>query len=297
MIAAIIPALNEAAAIGDVVREVPDEIKGERVETYVIDGGSDDGTREIAREAGAEVIDQYYRGGKGAAVRQAFDEIDAEVYVFLDGDGTYDPAEMDEVAGPVLAGEYDHVVGSRLENREKGAITRLNLMGNWLFNMLVRRIYGADIRDMLSGYRAVSRELVERTPVFRDGFGIETEMTIQTLDADFRIHEVPIRYARRQGSSKLSPFRDGMRILGTIIWMFRDTRPMLFFSLLSLVFLLLGLYPGMLAVNQKLSQGVITNVVPPLVASVCLLFALQTFLFGLIADQQKKVLKTLHRRR
>ncbi len=289
MIAAIIPTLNEEDAIEDVIEAIPEEIRGQKIETYVIDGGSKDATRRIAEGAGATVVEQYYRGGKGAAVRQAFDEIDADIYVFLDGDGTYDPAEMGKIVQPVLDGEADHVVGSRLENREEGSITLFNLAGNKLFNALVRKIYGAPIRDMLSGYRAITQEAVERCPVFREGFGIETELTIQSLENNIRVAEVPITYKRRKGDSKLHPLGDGFRIMGTILWMVRDTRPLQFFSGISLFFLLLALYPGYLTVKQKVVEGVISNIAPPLIASLFLIFALQTFLFGLIADQQRRM--------
>ncbi|MDY6771279.1 MAG: glycosyltransferase [Candidatus Nanohaloarchaea archaeon] len=296
MIAVVISTLNEEAAIADVLAAVPATIRGEETRTYVIDGGSSDATVEIAEDHGAEVIHQTYPGGKGAAVRQAFDEIDADIYVLLDGDGTYLPEEMEELVAPIMDGEADHVMGSRIEHREKGSIPRFNLLGNLFFNFVVRQVYGRDIQDMLTGYRALDEDVVERMELLRDGFGIETEMTLLTLDGDARLQEVPITYRCREGDSKLHPVRDGLRIMKTIVWMARDTRPMLFFSGLSAVFFAAALYPSALVVQEKLATGFVQHVTPAVLASLLYIMALQTFLFGMIADQQKNTRKRLERK-
>ncbi|MDY6778287.1 MAG: glycosyltransferase [Candidatus Nanohaloarchaea archaeon] len=295
MIACIIPTLNEEDAIASVVEDVPSSIDGHDVVTYVVDGGSTDATRDEARSAGAEVVKQYYRGGKGAAMRQAFDEIDADIYVFLDGDGTYDPGEMRMLVRPILADEADHVIGSRLANREKGSISRFNLLGNRVFNFLVRRFYGADIRDMLSGYRAIDAETVRQNPVFMDGFGIETEMTILTLESDDRLAEADISYGRREGTSKLRPLRDGVNILRTIVLMARDTKPLKFFSFFASLFFLAALYPSYKAVMEKLRTGFVQHPTPAVLATLLFMFALQTFLFGMLADQQKNTQRRLEK--
>jgi len=295
MIAAVVPTLNEEDAIGWVLERVPSSIDGHAVKVFVVDGGSEDRTCEIAAENGADVINQRYRGGKGAAMRQAFDDIDAGVFVFLDGDGTYDPEEMEGLVSPVLDGEAEHVAGSRIERREEGAIPFFNLIGNKLFNWTVRWVYGADIRDMLSGYRAIDGELAERLPVLQDGFGIETELTVLTLDSDASLREIPIRYLHRKGSSKLHPVRDGFNILKTILWMVRDTRPLRFFSLLSMMFVALAVYPTYVTIRQKLLYGVVSQPTPAIVATLFYIFALQVFLFGLMADQRKNMQKRLQK--
>lgn len=296
MIAAIVPTLNEEAAIGEVIEEIPDELDGESVEVYVIDGGSTDDTREIAHDHGANVIEQRYDGGKGAAVREAFDRIEADIYVLLDGDGTYLPSEMEEVVRPILDDEADHVMGSRMERREPRSIPFLNLVGNRFFNLLVRQLYNRGVTDMLTGYRALSREVVESMEILRDGFGVETEMTLLTLDSDHRLAEVPITYRRRQGESKLNPVQDGMRIMKTIVLMARDTRPLLFFSLISAFFVIAAVYPSFLVIEEKVTTGVVTHVTPAVFATLLYIFALQTFLSGMLADQQKNTRKRLERK-
>ncbi len=295
MIAAVVPTLNEEDAIGWVLERMPASIGGHDVDVVVLDGGSEDRTCEIAQDHGVEVIEQRYRGGKGAAMRQAFDDIDADIFVFLDGDGTYDPEEMDELVEPVLDGEAEHVAGSRIERREDGAIPFFNLIGNKLFNWTVRWVYGADIRDMLSGYRAIDGDLAERLPILQDGFGIETELTVLTLDSDASLREIPVRYLHRKGSSKLHPVRDGFNILKTILWMVRDTRPLRFFSLLSLVFVVLAVYPTYVTIKQKLLYGVVSQPTPAIAATLFYIFALQVFLFGLMADQRKNMQKRLQK--
>jgi dolichol-phosphate mannosyltransferase len=228
MIAAVVPTLNEEEGIGEVVRQVPDRIDDHDVQVFVLDGGSDDGTCEVAEEAGAKVIEQHYTGAKGSAVRQAFDDINAEYFVMLDGDGSYLPGEMEIVLRPVMEGEADHVIGTRLANREKGALPRLNLLGNLFFNRLVSLVYGREIRDMLSGYRAFSDDFVSKIALVSDGFGIETEMTILTVDSDARLEQVPVTYRKRKGHSKLHPFSDGWKIFRTIVSLVKDTRPFSF---------------------------------------------------------------------
>lgn len=223
MIAAIVPTLDEEDAIGGVLDAMPSSIQGERVEVFVIDGGSADDTMAIARDRGVTVMEQSYEGAKGAAVQEALDEIDADVYVFLDGDGTYDPAEMSRLVSPVLSGEADHVIGTRFKGRERGALSRFNLVGNLLFNRMTSLLTGDHVRDMLSGYRALDGDHVHSMDLWEDGFGIETELTFRTLHSRGRLVQTPITYSRREGSSKLHPVRDGARIFATILRMAYQT--------------------------------------------------------------------------
>lgn len=224
MIAAVVPTLDEEDAIGAVIDAMPDSIAGEDVEVFVIDGGSSDDTVEIARSRGATVMDQSYPGAKGAAVREAVDEIDAGVYVFLDGDGTYDPRQMPKLVEPVLRGEADHVIGTRFRDREPGALSPFNLVGNLMFNRMASVLTGCHVQDMLSGYRALGSEHIRSMRMEEAGFGIETELTFRTLDSRTRLVQVPITYSRREeGSSKLHPIRDGARIFATILRMAYQT--------------------------------------------------------------------------
>jgi len=153
MIAVIVPTLNEEKAIGEVLEKFPAETHGHKVELYVIDGGSTDNTVSIAEEKGATVLRQHLTGGKGDAVREAIEEIDADIYVMIDGDGTYDPEELDKILEPIVNGEAGHVIGKRVK-REQGAIPTLNLAGNKIFNLFATIFTGESVEDMLSGFRA-----------------------------------------------------------------------------------------------------------------------------------------------
>lgn len=295
MIAAIVPTLNEEEAIAGVIDGLPDSYRDHDVDVYVVDGGSSDATVERAKDAGANIIQQRRAGGKGNGVSQALDEIDAGIYVMLDGDGTYDPGEMGNVVDPVIDGKAEHVVGRR-SDREKGAIPRLNLLGNYLFNLVTRVSTGEEVHDMLSGYRAFTRQSLKHTDLTRPGFGIETEMTFTALENNVPIEEVEISYAEREGQSKLNPLGDGWRIVNTIIWSIRDMNPLKFFSVISFFILLLAVYPSYLAIQQKLATGYIQDLGPALAAGILLILAVQFLIFGMLADQVKNVEKRLRSR-
>jgi glycosyltransferase involved in cell wall biosynthesis len=295
MIAAIVPTLNEEEAIAEVIEGLPGSYRGHDVEVHVVDGGSTDRTVERAEGAGANVIHQRRSGGKGNGVSQALAEIDADIYVMLDGDGTYDPGELGKLLDPVIDGSAEHVVGRR-SNRERGAIPRLNLLGNYLFNLVTRVSTGEEIHDMLSGYRAFTRESLKHTDFTRPGFGIETEMTFTALENNVPIEEVEISYMEREGQSKLNPLSDGWRIVNTIIWSIRDMNPLKFFSTISVFILLLAVYPSYLTVRQKLATGYIQDLGPALAAGVLLILAVQFLVFGMLADQVKNVEKRLRSR-
>lgn len=292
MIAVIVPTLNEEEAVAEVVSEFPGSYRGHDVKVYVVDGGSTDSTVEKAEEAGAEVIRQRLGGGKGNGVRQALEELDADVYVMIDGDGTYSPGEVDRLLDPVIDGEAEHVIGRRSE-RERGSISRLNLLGNWIFNLVTRVSTGESIHDMLSGYRAFTRESLRHTYFTRPGFGIETEMTFTAIENKVPIKEVDISYAKRSGKSKLRPLRDGWSIFNTVVWSIRDMNPLKFFSAITVLLLLMASYPGYLTLKQKLQTGVITNPGTAITAGILAILAAQFFMTGMIADQLKNTEKRL----
>lgn len=292
MIAVIIPTLNEEEAVEEVIRGFPDSYRGQEVKKYVIDGGSTDNTVENSRKAGAEVIHQKLNGGKGDGVRQGMNEVEADIYVMIDGDGTYDPGEFSKVVDPVLDGEAEQVIGRR-SRRESGSIPKLNLLGNKFFNLVTRLTTREKVHDMLSGYRSFSKESLKYTDMTKPGFGIETEMTFTALENNVPIKEVDISYKEREGDSKLHPIRDGWRIFTTLIWSIRDMNPLKFFSIVSLILLGLSAYPSYLTVSQKLSAGEITNLMPALTASVLVILAVQFMIVGLISDQIKNVEKRL----
>jgi dolichol-phosphate mannosyltransferase len=295
MIAVIIPTLNEEEAIAEVVEGFPDQVEGHELVKYVIDGGSTDETVERAKESGAEIMEQRLGGGKGNGVKQALDEIDADIYVMIDGDGTYDPGQVEKVVQPILGGEAEHVIGRR-SDRPKGAIPRLNVLGNYVFNLAVRLSTREEIHDMLSGYRAFTEFSLNYTEFTEPGFGIETEMTFTALENHVPIKEVEIRYEEREGESKLNPISDGWRIVNTIIWSIRDMNPLKFFSAASLVFFLLAVYPTYLTFSQYLANGRIVDTAPGLAASVLIIIGLQLLIFGMVSDQVKGIEKRLRSR-
>ena len=211
-----IPALNEGSTIQATVRDFLKIVDSCSFEVLVVDGHSSDNTMKLAEEAGAFVISQK-KGGKGAAMIEAVDKREKDVFIFVDGDGTYLPLEFESIAHPVLRGEADMVIGSRFKGKiEKGAIRPLNFLGNKFFSLVTKIIFNTDISDIFSGYRAVKRELLQEIELRSCRFEVEAEMTVKAIAKGFRVLEVPITYLRRRGSStKLSPFKDGFCILRT----------------------------------------------------------------------------------
>ena len=211
----IIPTLDEAATVAEVVKKA----KRFTQRVVVIDGHSGDNTCEIASEAGADIMLQEGKG-KGMALRSAFDRIvEGKVFVIIDGDATYDALEMEMITKPILEDEADMVIGSRLKGKmEKGSISRLNYIGNGVFNFLLNSLFHGDITDSQSGFRALNRKAIQTLDLSSEGFEVEIEMTVKALKKGLRVREVPISYKRRRGSSsKLNPLKDGSRIMKTLI--------------------------------------------------------------------------------
>jgi len=179
----------------------------------IIDGDSTDSTREIAKRAGARVVIQQGKG-KGAAVRQAFELIDSDIIVMIDGDGTYLPSEVQRLIEPIERGEAEHVIGNRFAYG--GAFAVLHRLGNWFLNKIFSIGYGLELQDILSGYRAFTKEAVKKMTLRKEGFEIEAEMTVESVKRGIKLKEVPISYRKRRGKSKLNFFRDGMRITYTL---------------------------------------------------------------------------------
>lgn len=233
-IAVLIPALNEEQTIAAVVHAFHAACPEARI--VVFDNASTDATAARAREAGAEVRYVPQRG-KGNVVRAMFRAIDADVYVMVDGDATYPPERIHDLMRPVIDGEAEMVIGSRLLRGHSSDFRALNRIGNLFYAALLRRLFGVRITDLLSGYRAFSRRLVKSLPLRSSGFETEAEMTIQAVYRGFRVMEVPVTLvARPEGSrSKIRIVQDGLLILNAIVALFRDYKPLTFFSVLSLV--------------------------------------------------------------
>ncbi len=239
-IAVLIPCFNESKTVARVVedwkRALPEAV------VYVYDNNSTDGTADIAREAGA-VVRHEYQQGKGNVIRRMFREIDARVYLMVDGDDTYPADCAREMVDLVLCRQADMVVGDRLSstyftvNRR-----RFHSFGNSLVRFAINTLFHADIRDIMTGCRAFSFDFVKTFPVLSTGFEIETEMTIHALDKNLKIDQVAVPYRERPAGSesKLHTVRDGLKVLRTILALYRNYKPCSFFGFISAVLMLLA---------------------------------------------------------
>lgn len=290
----LIPAYNEEKTIAKVVSDFRKELPNSRVIVY--NNNSDDNTEEYAKAAGAEVR-FCKKKGKGNVVQKMFDEIDSDIYIMADADDTYPTEEVEKLIKPVVEGEADMVVGSRMEKAQKGALTGLHKFGNKVIRKAVNFCFRSNIRDMLSGYRVMNRDLVKELVLVSEGFTIETEMTIKTLEHGFKIKEIPIRYrARPKGSvSKLTSFKDGQNIIHTILNLFRDYRPMQFFLLLSFACLVIAGVFGASLLSDFFQTYTVVRVPALVITVLFILTSMQLFVAGFIASSihhHKK--ETLH---
>jgi glycosyltransferase involved in cell wall biosynthesis len=284
-IAVLIPCYNEEKTIGKVISDFRRELP--EADIYVYDNNSNDRTSFIAAEHGA-IVRKEFRQGKGNVVRSMFREIDADIYVMVDGDDTYPAEFVHQLIEPIKRGEANMVIGDRLSN---GTYFQENKrpfhnFGNNLVKNLINFLYKSDIKDIMTGYRAFDKLFVKSMPVMSPGFEIETEMSIHALDKKFLIKEVPINYRNRpEGSeSKLNTFSDGWKVLKTIFILFKDYKPFLFFSLWALLFFILGLAVGIPVVVEFIQTKFITRVPSAILAVGLMIFALLSFTCGLILD-------------
>ncbi len=238
-IAVLIPCYNEAATVKKVVEDFRRELR--EAEVYVFDNNSDDGTGQIASEAGAIVIREK-KQGKGHVIAAMFEKVDADYFVMADGDDTYPAENVREVLAPVLAGEADMVVGRREAVDKTAAYPPFHVFGNWLVRKLINVIFGCKLRDIMSGYRAFTRDVAANLPILAYGFDIETEMTIQCLYRRWVICEVPVPYRERPAGSesKLSTVRDGTKVIFRILSLFRSYKPLTFFGGMGIALFLLS---------------------------------------------------------
>lgn len=288
-VAVIIPCYNEAVTIAKVVADFRSALPGAPI--YVYDNNSSDETAKLAKESGA-IVRHEPRQGKGNVVRQMFRDIDADCYLMVDGDDTYPAEAAAALAAPILSGEADMTVGDRLSN---GTYAEQNKrafhgFGNDLVRTMIRWIYGYSFDDVMTGYRAMSRPFVKTFPVLSEGFQIETELSIYAVDRRWRIADVPIDYRDRpEGSeSKLDTVGDGVKVVCAIASLFKNYRPLKFFSLTALVLALVGLILGLPVVGEFLATGLVPRL-PTAVLAVAFMFLCGLSLAtGLILDNVAK---------
>ncbi len=293
-IAVLVPCYNEELTVTKVVTDFQKALP--EADIYVYNNNSTDKTRELAVSAGAIVRDEYAQG-KGNVVRSRFRDIDADVYVMVDGDDTYPAEEVDKLIQPVLDGRADMVIGDRLSNGTYAKENKRGFhnFGNNLVRWLINTLFHAHINDIMTGYRAFSKKYVKSMPVLSDGFQIETEMTIFSLNYGMKIVELPIIYRDRpEGSfSKLNTFKDGFRVLLTIFNLLKDQRPLLFFSLVSILCLLLGLGITVPQIHAYLAAGAFANLRVAIFGFSLFLISLLSFVIGIVLDAIKNQTKFL----
>jgi glycosyltransferase involved in cell wall biosynthesis len=250
-VAVLVPCYNEALTVARVVADFSAALPGSRV--YVYDNRSTDGTGDVARNAGA-VVRREERPGKGGVVRRMFADVDADVYVITDGDATYDATRAREMVDLLVRDGLDVVTGVRDHGDRDAAYRRGHRLGNRAFNWLLGALFGERPGDMFSGYRVMSRRFVKSFPAEARGFEIETELTVHALELRVPTAEVVTTYFERpEGStSKLSTYRDGLRILYTMARLFRDVRPLPFFFACAAVFGAVGLVLGVEVIAEYL---------------------------------------------
>ncbi|MET0290084.1 MAG: glycosyltransferase family 2 protein [Pseudoxanthomonas sp.] len=282
-VAVLIPCHNEATTIGKVVRDFRAALPEAQI--WVFDNASTDQTSTIALGEGAHVRPVAAKG-KGNVVRAMFRDVDAEVYVMVDGDDTYPAHAVAPLLADVIDGRADMVVGTRLESHEAASFRRFHGAGNQLVRRCVAMLFGSPVTDVLSGYRVFSRRFVKSMPVLSKGFEIETEMTVFALANGFVLSEHPIAYGvRPSGSqSKLNTYRDGMRVLRTILFLFKDMRPLLFFGSIASALVLAGLGFGSVVISEFGRTGLVTHPSTAVLAVALTLVGLLSLATGLILD-------------
>lgn len=281
-LAVLIPCYNEETTIAAVVGAFRSELPDARV--YVYDNNSSDGTAAAARDAGAIVRREPFQG-KGNVVRRMFADVEADTYVLIDGDGTYDVASIGNLLDAFGAAGADMVVGGRADTAP-GAYRPGHRAGNRLLTSLVGWIFGRQFDDMLSGYRVFSRRFVKSFPAMSQGFEIEVELTIHCLELRMIALEVETPYhARPEGSvSKLSTFGDGWRILRTIAELFREERPMPFFSILFALFAVTSIGLSIPVIFEYMETGLVPRFPTAILSTGLMVLAFLSLACGLILD-------------
>ncbi len=294
-VAILVPCYNEAATIGDVIADFRRALPEATI--YVCDNNSSDATAAIAAAAGAEVLREPLQG-KGNAVRRMFADIDAEVYVLVDGDATYEAAAAPRLVEHLVQNGFDMVNAAR-KSDIKGAYRPGHRFGNAVFTSLVSAIFGSRFDDILSGYRIFSRRFVKSFPALSRGFEIETELTVHALELRMPVDEVTTVYGERpEGSeSKLSTFRDGWRILWTILQLMKEERPLPFFSA---IFALLACSAILLTLPifvTYVETGEVPRFPTAILASAMMILAFLSLTCGLILDTVTRGRKEMKRLR
>lgn len=290
-VAIVLPAYNEEQTIGDTIRAFFSAMPS--ADLWVVNNNSTDNTAKIASDTLAELgakggVIAEHRQGKGNAVRRAFNQVNADIYVLADADLTYPANRISDLVQPIIDGTADMVVGDRhsaghylKENKRP-----LHNFGNWLVQSMVNRLFGASLVDIMTGYRAFSRIFVKNYPILVEGFEIETDMTLHALDKKFRIIEIPIEYKDRpEGSiSKLNTLSDGAKVIFTIVQILRHYRPLVFFGGVGFLFMLAGILVAFPVFDDWIQYQYIYHVPLAILATGIEITALLMVFIGLVLD-------------
>lgn len=289
-VAVLIPCYNEAVTIKKVVEDFKRELPGAAI--YVYDNNSTDGTARVARDAGA-IVRYEGRQGKGNVCRQMFRDIEADCYLMVDGDDTYPAEAAKSLCEPILNGEADMTIGDRLSNGTYAEENKraFHDFGNNLVRAMIKWIYGYSFDDVMTGYRAMSKPFVKTFPVLSEGFQIETELSIHAVDHRWRIQDVPVEYRDRpEGSeSKLNTVSDGIKVIAMIGTLFKDYRPLKFFSLIAIIFAIAGLALGIPIVAEYFQTGLVPRFPTAMLAVSFMFLCGLSLATGLILDSVAKV--------
>lgn len=294
-IAVLIPCYNEEQCIAGVVGDFKQALPNATIHVY--DNNSTDQTAMVARQAGA-VVRSEPRQGKGNVVRRMFADIEADVFVLVDGDGTYDAASVAAMIDHLLENGLDMVNGAR-EEQSAAAYRKGHRFGNWLLTEIVMRIFGRHVTDMLSGYRVLSRRYVKSFPALSAGFEIETELTVHALELRMPIAEIRTPYRERPAGSlsKLRTYSDGLRILRTIAVLVKDERPLTFFGASFVALSGMSLAFGWPVVSTYLETGLVPRLPTAVLSMGLMLLAFLSLACGLILDtvtHGRRELRRLH---
>ena len=283
-IAVLIPCYNESQTIAKVINDYKTVLPEASI--YVYDNNSSDGTDAIAMANGA-IVKYERRQGKGNVIRSMFADIDADAYLMIDGDDTYPAEYAREMVDEVLKNNVDMVIGDRLSSTYFTENKRaFHGFGNKLVRKLINSLFSSNVVDIMTGYRAFSRKFVKHFPVLSKGFEIETEMTIHALDKNFLLKEISVAYRDRpKGSeSKLNTYSDGIKVLKTIFTLFRDYKPFYFFSILTLLFLIIGLLLFCPILLEYFKTGLVPRYPTLIVSGFIILLSMLLFSVGLILE-------------
>jgi glycosyltransferase involved in cell wall biosynthesis len=281
-IAVLVPCFNEEAAVATVIADFRKELPS--ADIFVYDNNSTDRTAAIAREAGALVRNER-RQGKGHVVRRMFADVDADIYVLVDGDATYDAASAPRMIDTLLSDHLDMVVGLRVDQAQ-AAYRPGHRTGNWLLTGFLSAVFGQAFKDILSGYRIFSRRFVKSFPVLSDGFEIETELSVHALELALPVAEIETPYfARREGSvSKLNTWRDGLRILGTILKLYRSEKPLRFFTAIGVFLTIVSVGLAFPVLVTYLEEGIVPRLPTAVLSMGLMILAVLSVSSGLVLD-------------